>query len=741
MQRFFTLIALFLISLPVGISIAGCGSNRNANFCNGLGFGAKVTDVFAIDLEPKITGISLAYGQTGQIQSPTATTCKGQTASVAHYNYGTTNLNVADISPTGAICGGTWNRNSPGGIADFTICTPPPAPGTVQITASGNGVTSNPVPVFIHPPITAITISTQTGCVSQNKTLVDASGNTIPLTATAIGPDGAVIPAQFLGHITYVPTTGTIVSIDQNGIATAHLPGSTIISANVSSVSSTAGYFYTCPPTSIAINALGSETATVTPVAPVPLTTTAIDKNGTVLTGLTLNYASTTPQEIAVSSTGSITSTFPSSAAITAICEPPNCNPAPINEIGVFGNGVPIVSNSVAATAPGRASNFLWMASPQSPYFTPVDLSTGNAGSPIKLPFVPNSMVADPLSQSLYFGSFRELMIVSASGNNLTKEDISVPGVVLAVSPDLSTVVINDQVRQVIYLYSTSSGNSTSIGGLATRAVFSPDGLNLYIAGPNNLYVHNTTTGWSTYPITATPTSCTLANHGDNPFCSPDLAVTVPSVAAFLSSLPPGSATTAFGFCPNITGATPVYYPPAASVNATTDHITATNDGQHVLGASANPAQFSDVSVTIPTGPCPPTGLNVPTTVTQGSLANIAPTTIDQVVSAPNSSVAFVTYTSATGTGLLPYYQPSKTPGSFGTLADVQLTGTAQAPLAGIFSPDNSTFFVSTTGDNLVHLIDTGTLTDTKTIDPKLTDPSGKPVAAQFLAVKPRPTT
>jgi hypothetical protein len=40
-----------------------------------------------------------------------------------------------------------------------------------------------------------------------------------------------------------------------------------------------------------------------------------------------------------------------------------------------------------------------------------------------------------------------------------------------------------------------------------------------------------------------------------------------------------------------------------------------------------------------------------------------------------------------------------------------------------------------------VHLIDTGTLTDTKTIDPKLTDPSGKPVAAQFLAVKPRPTT
>src|SRR5450631_2875511 len=160
MQRFFTLIALFLISLPVGISIAGCGSNRNANYCNGLGYGVKVTDVFAIDLEPKITGISLAYGQTGQIQSPSATTCKGQTASVAHYTYGTTNLNQADISPTGAICGGTWNRNSPGGIANFTICTAPASPGTVQITASGSGVTSNPVPVFIHPPITAISIST-----------------------------------------------------------------------------------------------------------------------------------------------------------------------------------------------------------------------------------------------------------------------------------------------------------------------------------------------------------------------------------------------------------------------------------------------------------------------------------------------------------------------------------------------------------------------------------------------------
>jgi hypothetical protein len=91
----------------------------------------KITDVAVITLQPATTGISLAYGQTTNITTPTATTCKGSSATVATYSYGTTNNKLVDISPSGAICAGTWNRNSGGGISNYTICSPPdPSPST-----------------------------------------------------------------------------------------------------------------------------------------------------------------------------------------------------------------------------------------------------------------------------------------------------------------------------------------------------------------------------------------------------------------------------------------------------------------------------------------------------------------------------------------------------------------------------------------------------------------------------------
>jgi hypothetical protein len=121
----------------------------------------------------------------------------------------------------------------------------------------------------------------------------------------------------------------------------------------------------------------------------------------------------------------------------------------------------------------------------------------------------------------------------------------------------------------------------------------------------------------------------------------------------------------------------------------------------------------------------------------------VAATAIDQVVASPNSTVAFVTYqgTSGAKTALLPAYTISSTFGQPGTLTTVPLSGAAGAPLAGIFSPDNETFFVGTTGDNLVHYIDVPSLTDTQTINPSLKDPKGNPVPVQFFAVKPRATT
>lgn len=786
MRRFFALLALLVVSIPAGLSITGC-LTPVGDYCNGLGYGPKTSDVAAIDLEPKTTGVSLAWGQTGSLRTPTASTCKGGSATVGRYNYGSSNLFLADVSPTGQICAGTWNRNSPGGIADYTICTPPAGSsggsctstscGIVQMTASAAGVTSNPIPVYIHPPITSISFapagsanSPENGCVSQNHAgpvLNPVSGN-----VTVLGPNGQPIPSAYVGTIQYTPADANIVSINNtsvsgtgvNGATTAKMPGSTVINATVSQSSSgsAAGYFYTCPPKSIALSVVSGQPGSVpgstkvTVGTPVIMSAAVTDTLGNPITGLTLDYTSTEPENITSSSLGQVSATWPGQASINAICQPGSCNPAPIGQIGVFGTGTPVVSNTLTFTSPGRNSNYLWMASTQSQFFSSIDLTTGKPGSPIRLPYIPNSMIMDQAGTSLYFGSYRELMVFSATTDSLSKEDTSVPGVVLAVAPDDAQIIINDQLRQVIYLYSTSSGIVSSIAGVATRAQFSPDGKNVYIVGPNALYVHNDSTGWSTYTLNTTPpgpttTACSFNNNTPgsgtyDPFCGANVALTVPSVAAFVS----GSPTTAYGFCPNISNPNaPVYYPQAASVGVRTDALTATADGSHIIGADIADNDLTDFGITVPTGMCPSTtsdasgntaqkGITLTPSHTQVSLG-VTASEIDQVVASPTSSVAFVMYNNnnpGSGTGVLPAYSLSA-----GTVTPVQLSGSAKSPIAGIFSPNATIFFVSTSGDNLVHFIDPSTLTDTQTINPGLVDASGNPVPVQMMAVKPRSTT
>src|ERR1035437_7498839 len=131
MRRFLTLVCLLCMAIPAGISISGCTRNPGANYCNGLGYGLKVTDVAKITLQPQTFGISMAFGQTQQLSAPQALTCQNDAASVTSYAFGTTNNQLLDISPTGNMCAGTWNRNTGGGIANYTICSfPNPLPST-----------------------------------------------------------------------------------------------------------------------------------------------------------------------------------------------------------------------------------------------------------------------------------------------------------------------------------------------------------------------------------------------------------------------------------------------------------------------------------------------------------------------------------------------------------------------------------------------------------------------------------
>jgi len=938
MRRFVTLVVLLLFSIPFGVSISGCSKSVAPVFCNGGDSGITTGQATTITLTPLVYGISLNYAEIGQINSPTITDCKGSSVSVPAFTYGTTNMAIADVQPTtGRLCAGTWNRNSGGGIPDFTYCNPTNITGTAYVSASAAGVTSNALPVFVHPVVTSIALGPSQGnaasitgwsitsntptffgqnsfyagevltlnsfpvstffngttnavvqasglsstqftvnipgfvepngsatepglaencstdpttnccplatvnevtanpyqvnsCVSQGtQTQLEArvyAGTGIPFTGlttagsnqiTAVPsvtglatgqtltspafPSGTVItaisgsspytvtlsakatvtnttPILFnqtniscqTGHLQFtvqgassLTTVSPIVTIDQNGVATAEQPGSVLISANVANAASSAGVFSTCPPQSITLSAAGATgTSVVDDVNnKVALVATAVDANGVTLNGLQLEYVSTSPTTIPASST--VTPSFAGSAAITAICQPPLCNPASYNQIGLFGNGKPITSNSVNITAQGTNSTVLYMASTQSQDVVQIDFTTAVVGSPFVLPFVPNSMIISNDGNSIYFGSATGLMVLNAFNSlSLAREDVTSPGTVLALSPDQSTLVIADPIHQVTELESSSGGVITSYSGVGTHAEFTPDSQTVYITAGDQLLVYSVSTGW---------TSITPATSGGTAVT--DVAVTVPSVGAYFA----GSTTTARDYCAVSTpAASPpaqvgtennVFFPSAESVGVATDRIATTNDGQHILGATTAGPDLIDLKVSIPSNnasgvpvsiACPLPGsppLAFSSTFTSTALkpptTTIAATAITGVLPTSDfgvpgvSGVAFITYLGSGG--FLPAYTPSTQLTTYIPLLQAANAPAPTAPIAGVLSADNSMLFVGTSGDNLVHLISRSTLTDTSTIAPNLdaapgqSVPAGTVVPANLLVQKPRRTT
>jgi len=770
MRRFVTLLVLFLFTIPFGVSISGCNRGSAApEFCNGGDTGPTTTQAATITLQPVVYGISLNYGELGQLQRPTATDCKGNNVSVPAFTYGTSDMTIADVEPTsGRLCAGTWNRNSGGGIADFTYCTPTNKSGIAYVAASFNGATSNPLPIFVHPVVTSIVLGgpssncstdpttaccplATVGAVTAPPYLANScisQGSTAQLVARVYAGTGAnqTNISCLAGHIQLSATGASsltaispVLSIDPNGVATANQPGSVLISGNISGAASSAGIFSTCPPASITLTTPGttSNPAVVNENNPQALVATVVDTKGAPVTGLALEYVSTTPTTIPAGSI--LTPPYAGQASITAVCQPPTCNPSSYNQIGLFGNGLPVTSNSVNISTPGTNSTVLYMASTQSEDVVQIDFTTSVLGAPYQLPYVPNSMVISDDGTTIYMGSSTALMVLNAVNTlSLTRTDTTSPGTVLAVSPNGSTLVVSDPVRQIISLENSGGGVIATYGGVGTHAEFSPDSQTVYITAGNQLLVFSAFTGW---------TDISPATTAGTPVS--DVAITVPAVGAYFA----GQTTTARSYCPISTPTTPtnesnVFYPPADNSAATTDRIAATNDGLHIIGATATTANptLSDLHVQIPAGnntgvpvsvACPSTGtLAFSNTVYRTTLTPVTATAITGVLPTSDSSIAFITYTGSGG--VLPAYAPSSVQG---TTTYIKLSGAATAPIAGVISADNTTIYAATSGDNLVHIITRNTLTDSSTLAPNLTTPTGTVVPVNMMVQKPRRTT
>jgi hypothetical protein len=172
------------------------------------------------------------------------------------------------------------------------------------------------------------------------------------------------------------------------------------------------------------------------------------------------------------------------------------------------------------------------------------------------------------------------------------------------------------------------------------------------------LYVYNVNTGWTSYPL--------AASGGANPGAE-SVAITIPGVGAYLS----GDPTVAHTWCPQTVSGGILFYPQGDSVDALTDVLAATTDGEHILGAalSGGGVTLSDIGITIPIDPisktpatCPVSSsgalspLNITHTLSQVAVSGVKASAVNQVVPAPNSALAFITYDGDTTGASLPYY-------------------------------------------------------------------------------------
>ncbi len=124
--------------LLLAAALAGCGGSSSSKTNNIV---AQVT------LAP--ASISLVAGEVSQV-SAGALNSAG-TSVTTTFTFNSSNTSLVTVAPSGSVCGGVWDST-------FVVCKGAVSPGSATITASAQGVSSAPVQVSVHPPVTSIVV-------------------------------------------------------------------------------------------------------------------------------------------------------------------------------------------------------------------------------------------------------------------------------------------------------------------------------------------------------------------------------------------------------------------------------------------------------------------------------------------------------------------------------------------------------------------------------------------------------
>ncbi len=517
MRRFaFGVFASLYLTFSFG-AMVGCGGSKSS---------PNLPTPTTVELTPATSSLEL-----GGLQQFTAKVSPSSTVAPA---YTSSNPEVLSFVPAAGpvACAGRWNSTG-------QICSPV-AVGVAQVTATANGVTSNPVTVYVHQHIDTISLSLLNpptplpDCV----TLAQVTGtqNFLDLQAQAIS--NGVDITNTVGSFNFQQTNNTVAKLstsepqlnNHNGAqntqvrVTAAVPGITQVFASRSGVNSLPvaisghPWFETCQVQSIQLQVGNASTNTSFSIASngtTNLTATVVDRLGHELTNPPITWTSLLPANATVSSAGVVTAKAPGGASIVASCTPPTCNIGfePIKP--VFSSTIELgtneqLGNPIRGTITGAAVNTTVYATTTQcttaagtpvagcqPLIYPVTTKDNVVGASSTLPSSPNSFVFVPGSPNALLGSDAGLMVFDSAATGSVTQLSNVPGKVLAVSLDGKTGVIADTHSdpQQVYILDLTKTPPTVTTSLfttgASAAAFSPDGLKAFIAADSSLYVYS----------------------------------------------------------------------------------------------------------------------------------------------------------------------------------------------------------------------------------------------------------
>jgi hypothetical protein len=506
--------AVVVAALLLIAGLGGCSSNSAVHTTN-----------FAVPASVTLSPGPNFSMEIGTIQAFTATALSASNAAATQpMSFQSSNPAVLTIATNGLACAGSWNS-----LSSPQVCTPGPT-GVAEVTASAQGVSSPTTTVYVHQHIDNITVKffvlpnqppPTNSCFSIGQTAnyqATAYSNGVNITSTV----GIFNWQTLVANVATLNTSDPALFPGQV-LATAKLPGLTSIFATIGNANSVPVSFTTCPVQSITL-AVTNSTSTSRTIVP-----TIIDSVGTTITGVPLTWSSSESAAVSVTSSGAATaSTGGGGATIIASCTPPTCNAGifpslpiyPENVVSMFvapSGTTPTTTVYVSTTSCGTIDGCFSMVAP-------IAVPANTLGSFITLPVTPNSLIFNRQGTNAYLGTDSGLLgsvglaVLNTSGNSVS-QSVSLPGKVLAVSPDGSTVIISDTSpedgpNQVFVLNTNTSRSSAFQITGATAADFSPDSLKAYIIAGSTLYVYSKVDGLRTIALAAPANDVAFLSEG-----------------------------------------------------------------------------------------------------------------------------------------------------------------------------------------------------------------------------------